>query len=331
MICVLCGKNDAVYRGMCESCAPENIKITFPSKVEYKVCPKCSALKLGKKWIYNDTGNALNRYVESMIGLPDHTFEIRNSVLNKLNDQESLIEVDIAQEEGLLITKASRVFLRPSPESCPTCDRRSGSYYEAILQIRFEDKTNTDFLNDIVQLISSVPDRSDPNQFISSFQKKNEGLDVFLGSRKLGEKMIKYLYSKYPGKSVRSKKIAGRNDGKNMYRFTFLYRIFNPRPGSIIRYDKRNLCTKRTEGESIIFSFGLSNSTLTVSYQDMNRNGYKFLKREPELVKGIIITGESGESMLMNLQNYSTSAAEDNLSAGEVVVSKYEDSYFLVS
>lgn len=330
MICVLCGNNDAVYHGMCASCATDSIKVGFPAKLEYKECPKCGAVKVGKKWYHSHQRDSVMRGLTSSIVLPDRNFRVSESSLEELNGQESMLTVQISADSEFTFTRQSTVLMRNSQESCPVCDRKYGSYYEAILQLRFEVNSDEALLESIVSRLEDIPDRSDPNQFVTKYEKKDEGLDIYLGSRKLAEKMVSFLSSSYPGTRGQSKKLAGRKEGKDFYRFTYLYRIFNPRAGSIFLYNSETLCVQHIEGDRIIFSRGARDVPFAVSYSKLLRNGYKILRPDPELVRMMAVSKEGQITTLMNLENYSTISVKAELPLREMLFSIYEGNLFYV-
>lgn len=330
MICVVCGKEGVAYRGMCSSCASESVRIEFPDKIEYSECPKCSAFRVNKKWEYNDPRGALLKQLISLITLPDRSFSLSDPVLERIDDQISSLSVSVNSIDGFSFERSSRIYMRVTHESCPVCDRKTGSYYEAILQIRFEDSGNMEIMDDLLIELNRIPDQGDPNQFISKYVQLPEGIDIYLGSKKLGEKMLKHISSSYPGSRHNSKKLAGRKEGKDFYRFTFSYRIFNPRRGTIFQFNNRILCLKRVEKDRLLFSEGPDESEVTVSFQDLVRRGYSVLKTEPDIQKMMVVSNESGNSTLMDLDTYHTVVIKNELPLREAVFSKYNDSLFLV-
>lgn len=330
MICVVCGKDGTSYRGMCSDCAVDSVKLEFPDKIEYTECSKCGAYRVNKKWVYNNPELSLKKQLLSSVKLPDRSFEITGGELKSMTDQVSEFRVYINSDDGFAFERSSQVLMRVSHESCPVCDRKTGSYYEAILQIRFEDPDNTDFLDILLKGIQNVPDSSDPNQFISKFVQLHEGVDVYLGSRKLAEKMLKFISGSYPGTRQNSKKIAGRKEGKDVYRFTYLYRIFNPKSGSIFNFNNHILCLKKIDRDRLFFSNGLAEYETALSFQDMNRRGYKMLKSTPDILKMMVVSREAGNSTLMDLETFSTTVVRSELPLREVTLSRYNDSLFLV-
>lgn len=330
MICVVCGKEGATYKGMCADCAAESIKIEFPSKFEYSICTKCGGYRVNRKWIYENQKSALLKQMLSTVRKPDRSFSLVDPELEDLSDQLSRFSVTAESDEGFSFVRKSNIIMRRTYESCPVCDRISGSYYEAILQIRFEDHQNRAMMDEIIQSISGIPDQNDPNQFISKFVQLPEGVDVYLGSRKLAEKMLKQLSSSHPGSKQYSKKLAGRKEGKEVYRFTYLYRIFNPKKGTIFSVDNSVLCLKRIEGGKLLFSRGLTENETVFNLQDLNRKGYKMLKSSPEILRMMVVSREAGVSTLMDLDDFSTTVVRSELPLREVTLSRYNDSLFLV-
>jgi len=68
-------------------------------------------------------------------------------------------------------------------EQCPYCARRAGEYYEAVIQIRGKRWKK---LYDV--LLSWLPNQMDPLAFITKELPTKNGIDVYIGSKKVAEK-----------------------------------------------------------------------------------------------------------------------------------------------
>ena len=93
---------------------------------------------------------------------------------------------------------------------CKDCNRISGSYYEAILQLRGRWEEALDMLTD---------------DKISKIDTKKEGVDVYYISLSCAKRDAGVIAAHFGAKVKRTKKLSGMRDGQRIYRQTILVRV----------------------------------------------------------------------------------------------------------
>lgn len=218
MKCVVCGKE--TNHKICGACLVEREVVARLEKFDLDVCPKCNYVKIGREWLNVSLEEGIERSVcEKLRVVPD--FSINEIKIEKkvvilsgiLNDD--LIEISIP-----LNFKIHRI-------SCPRCSMESGGYYEAVVQLRASKRVlreeEISKAEEIVQ--KTIFESKGEKNFLSKFEKTKNGIDFYVGSKKLGEKISKRIAEELGGKITESKKLHTRIDGRDAYRFTFLVRL----------------------------------------------------------------------------------------------------------
>ncbi len=142
--------------------------------------------------------------------------------------------------EGIKVERelTSKIILKK--DQCPTCSRIHGNYYEAILQIRPSLRELTEEQKEEINYMvhREVEERrgGDRSIFITSKQEMHGGLDFYLSDHGIAKKLSKEISELFGGKVTTSSKLAGRKDGKNLYKMTYSVRIPPYEKGDFIRY-----------------------------------------------------------------------------------------------
>ncbi|MGC8609440.1 MAG: NMD3-related protein, partial [Thermoplasmata archaeon] len=139
MICVICGKKQAVDHGMCEECLRANIKIEPISQVNLAICPKCGSVRIGKKWYKSDYAGKLMPVLMDELKCNDRDASLTGNPKSiVMDDQNKTINFDVNIERKYIDSIKQNVSVPYSVNyiSCPTCNKLTGSYYEAVIQLR---------------------------------------------------------------------------------------------------------------------------------------------------------------------------------------------------
>ncbi len=97
---------------------------------------------------------------------------------------------------------------------CQQCSRISGGYYEAIIQLRGDPVRVLGYAD---MLLKKLQKRT----FITKEEEKDGGLDLFVGN----SKVVVELMGELGVKTLITKKLVGRDQGRRLYRTTFLIRL----------------------------------------------------------------------------------------------------------
>ena len=197
--CPICGKSDSVaqfYGELCMDCARERVP-PLPT-VRVRICPKCGEVidKARKK--------------------KEMTFEQEASRMLKIKQLKPKYSEDYKSVE--YDTPAGRItqdiVVLTEKEMCAVCARKGSQYFEAIIQLRGDEKRMGIMAERLLKRISA-------RSFVPKIEELKEGLDIYCGSR---NEAIAALNSQQLG-FLRTEKLAGEKDGKRLYRTTLLVRL----------------------------------------------------------------------------------------------------------
>lgn len=243
--CFVCGKEDILTDGRCKECyLRESFHFSIPSRIKVPYCKSCNSYYTNRWNTLEDKALFINEIIKNNVS---SNGEI--DFVSKFSNKNKKIQVKIEFSEEGNITKVN-VIIRPfhndpsfdmsasteillSGEQCQRCSRFYGGYYEAILQIRNEEKKiELEKANDIMAIIDELSDRlisKDRMAFIARVEELKEGIDVYMGSLSAARKIANDLIKRFSGSMGESHKLMGldRDSGKKIYRTTVTVRLKN--------------------------------------------------------------------------------------------------------
>lgn len=214
----MCGKEGKFV--ICGECLSERKEVASIENFTLETCSKCQSVRFGRNWLKISLEKAIEKVILEKLRV-DPNFEVKEiSVLDKtailrgvLNDE--FIEISIPFDYRL-----RRI-------SCPKCSMESGGYYESIVQLRAEKrplrKEEIEKAKEIVN--KTILEKDGEKDFLSKFEILKNGIDFYLGSRKLGEKISRRMAEEFGGRIFETRKLHTRIDGRDVYRFTFLVKL----------------------------------------------------------------------------------------------------------
>jgi len=205
IICPKCGRDSSAVRfigAFCIYCYP--VRFEAPAKLELKRCKNCDLMHLRGEWV---------PYSEKKIGA---------YIVSKCKGEFTHAEYDFARQvvkavlekDGDVIGIERPVRLDVTITTCPRCSRISGGYYEAIIQLRGDRKK-------CEKQAAMILKRLVKKTFISKTEEKEEGIDIYVGD----SKAVVGLMGELGVRALITKKLVGRDEGKTLYRTTFLVRF----------------------------------------------------------------------------------------------------------
>jgi len=328
MKCIICGINDAYKFGLCKDCLSNKIKLKT-EQMEITECPKCGSVKLNKKWYYNNINDNIKRNLISHIKT-EKTDKIKSINSFEINDDKISMNLIVDDKNLGEVEKDLSLDLKIIKESCPVCNKFTGSYYEGIIQLRTFTTEYDDILdkakNEIVDFIKNI-NKTDPNSFISKIDKLKEGLDIYLGKKEDAIKIDKLMGHDYFSTVKITKSIAGRKDGKDLFRYTHLVRILDLMKGSVI-YDKSYYMVKSLTPNNIELIDIKNNNLFNLSSKDFFRRSFNVIHKIPDKDKFIVISNNNNETQLMNSKNYKLMVVKQSFNSPEIYLYKYNEKYF---
>jgi len=201
MICPNCGKE--TRKGLCRDCFLERNPIRVKD-VGVVICNNCSRFLYKSKWNRN-----LDRFLDRIIegGLVHHPdIEIRWMDFEwEKKGGRIYLDIEItAGYEGEEFKTGLNSTIKIEKKLCLDCSRRSGGYYEAILQFR----------------IKEAPTEKDVHpKYVARAEKVRGGFDFYITSLRYARQTASHYRDK-GYKTKESPKLAGVRNGKRFYRFS---------------------------------------------------------------------------------------------------------------
>ncbi len=249
LFCPKCGKDaDVFYDNVCKHCFIKDKKLLeCPAVLFSKICPVCGSVYKRGKWSTREDES------QTIIECAKESLKLDNLVSNleltlspkRLDYSRYRVHIDAkAKIKGMPVEIEQDTEVRISWETCDTCSRISGGYFEGIVQIRAEKRIPAkEELGRCKEIAESVSARSqekgDRLAFIAKTEELGEGTDFYVGSIKLGKQICRAIIDVFGGKFTESPKLVGQKNGEDLYRITYALRLPEFVRGDIISADDR--------------------------------------------------------------------------------------------
>ncbi len=237
MHCLECGVREAKYEGLCEECFLKKVRFTkVPEHIEITECPHCHSIKLGSHWERISLKDAVKSEIERNMDVLHEYDECKISIEYEDNKAEVTVNItygDLKTQEIFEVSVATKY------ESCPRCNRFFGNYFEAIIQLRdMREGEVEEILNYVYDRIEHYA-RKNENLFLTKAVEKREGWDLYLSDKREAKKISREICKKYGATLKESPQIAGRKDGRDVYRVTYAVRFPPYRRGDVVEVEGR--------------------------------------------------------------------------------------------
>ncbi len=205
LICPKCGKSSKEVKfleSFCIECYPFNLKL--PDSVKIDVCKRCGRMRVKGEWVRYDrkaieehvAGKAKGEFGE--VRYDSRTHEMIFTV--KKGDESAEIRKPFNYEEVVII--------------CPDCSRISGGYFEAIIQLRGNEKKVAKYSKMLVKMLTR-------DTFITKSEERHGGVDLFVGRTK----SVLAVMAELRLRTKITRKLMGTREGKRYYRTAFAIRF----------------------------------------------------------------------------------------------------------
>lgn len=310
MLCILCGKEEATEGRLCKSCLASTISLSVPEFMDITQCPKCGSVMIGKSWYRGDLIPRIAKAIKKVIVLNNPGFRLDiSSVSEDIDNGNVKAHLKIFNGDTLLREEDIVIKLKITKNSCPTCNRVSGSYYESILQVRTFSHEVTDVIGEIEQFATKFVESaegSSPTSFISKVVHQREGVDIFLGKRSDALKLSKIIMDRYFSNLKVSKSLAGMKEGNEIYRYTYSIRIFNLKLGSIIESRSQKFVITGIHPQTLYVLDPRNMKRSVLKRSDVFDENWKILDTSGNLKKFIVLSSGHGESEIMDSVTFKT-------------------------
>lgn len=238
MICVRCGKFSAQIDNLCRECFKEtHIKIEAPSKYEIKRCPHCSSLKVHGEWISEEA-----RLIETLGRKVKVTYPVDKVIMKGyLSTEGELVFFNVEIEysvRDVWLKDYIKIPIKFHSECCTVCSRIYGNYFEAIVQIRgAKSEAEEEMIKRrFYEIMESIKDRK---LFVNREEKVRGGVDIYVSDKHHAKQIVSRLSEEFGATVRESPQLAGRRDGREIYRVTYSIRLPPYRRGDVIKIDEK--------------------------------------------------------------------------------------------
>ena len=220
MVCPLCGRKSEVGLFCSECYLKKNLKVELPGVIELTRCKGCNAFLLGGRWVKSMTEEdaimrATQAALKTNVKRLEKTGAISIEAEKAQKGYDATVTIGLGESE---IKKRARVDIKTV--ACPDCSRKAGGYFEAVLQLRGAVGKRT-----VEQIIENVRKHKDRFSFVADVKRVRGGYDIYLGSKKSAEKIVREYRGKAETKKSFEQVGLDRQSGKSRNRFFYLIRL----------------------------------------------------------------------------------------------------------
>lgn len=184
-----------------------------PERLEIPYCPLCERIYTGR-WTEFSL-EVLRDWLRKKIRVDVEGASVAFSFPEVGEDGITFLYIVRGSVEGVQVQVSGKGELRLRKTLCPRCARESGGYYEAVIQIRGKDAYA--HAEEVARMVAR--EKGEYN-FVSKVVNRKEGIDLYVGSKKVAEKVARKIERRYGIKPVRSYTLVTERDGKRLYRLT---------------------------------------------------------------------------------------------------------------
>ncbi|HOM95615.1 MAG: hypothetical protein GX941_10865 [Candidatus Methanofastidiosa archaeon] len=243
--CFVCGKEGKLTEGRCKECyLKESFHFSIPGRIKVPYCKSCNSYYTNRWKTLDDKLSFIDEILKNNVSsskeinfVPEFSKDVNDiqaivDFLDEGNIYKIKIHIRPFYDDPLFDMEVSSEILL-SGEQCQRCSRFYGGYYEAILQIRSDEKKiELEKIEYIMKIVDELSDKlisKDRMAFISRIEELKEGIDVYMGSLSAARKIGNDLIKKFNGSIGESHKLMGldKDSGKKIYRTTVTVRLKN--------------------------------------------------------------------------------------------------------
>lgn len=252
MFCLLCNSEEKLYDGLCKSCYLKEFElVNVPEYATFTVCSHCGATLKHDKWIqtgyYDD--EIINDAIQKDISINENVenIEITTEILTNRGTMYDCMIHAYGQVLDDYLEKDYPIEVKVEKGVCPDCSKFYSGYYEAVIQLRADDRKLDD--DEIVQadeFISSEIQRlckTNKLAYVTERIVLKEGVDYQVGSHNAAHKIAENMQKQFGGVITESRKIVGHDKSKSrdLYRSWISVRLPSFHKNDFIEYKDKIL------------------------------------------------------------------------------------------
>lgn len=279
-ICPRCGAASATGQ-LCGRCrVQQDPWFSCENRVVCTFCPTCGSRKECGVWTDStaereEIARELVRRAVHLI--PGVVSPILEMTMHDLSVNRSLADVTIRGTLfGEQVEAAVRVEISWQKEQCDRCNRIAGSYYEGIIQVRatgrrprpYEISTAARIAQEIEERCYTAGERL---SFISDTDETKDGLDITVGSQRIGQEIAAAIVERLGGRVSTHPKLVGERAGKRLFRITYSVRLPRYGRGDIIEVNGRAGEVLHSTGKEIKYREIITGSERSIREERVER------------------------------------------------------------
>jgi nonsense-mediated mRNA decay protein 3 len=274
------------------------------------MCPRCSSYKYKNTWVEEPFDAILKRCIKDAFTVSPELKHVE--IQTQCKEQERILACMVfisGSLEDQTITEQHPLTVRIRHNTCEICSREAGGYYEAILQIRAEQRKFMDaelyaLRSAVETMVGQYQESGKRGLFIADIAEKREGLDFFLSEKGTAFSIAKRVQEQFGGDFKQSASSAGMKDSRQVYRMTYLVRIPAYRKGDFFSFDNSFFLIVSLHENKVR---ALELSTWTEKVIDGKDIQPSRIYGGKELIREMIVDSQSkNEIQLMDPKTYST-------------------------
>lgn len=299
--------------GLCQNCLLQSTQLwSCPDMVEVTVCSVCGSKQVRGRWQISE------KNIEEMA---TDAACASLSIHKDLEDPE--VSVCLSRKgatryaarvhlkgvfQGLSIDESCEIPVRIKLTACDRCSRMAGKYFEATVQVRGSSsrpltKEEMDICRNMALSMADAGHRSgDQLSFVQDIKEVKGGLDIVLGSSQLGRQLSRAIQERFGGRLVESSTLAGRKDGRDLYRTTALVRFPRLKKGDIISLRGGMFAVSGFDGKRIMLSALGGNRRAVIT--DVESEQVEILGHRSDAKQALVVAVDRDAIEIMDPESY---------------------------
>ncbi len=230
--CPKCGAtNKPFYRGFCIDCyIKDHPKLLQADDITLKRCQKCLRVLSRGEWV-SGSPESVGKIVASKVKtqLKEPKVSVRLLESGTKGDIYEVAATGRLGSEPVALTREVKVSYQKG--ICDVCSRKSGNYYEVLVQLRpAGEEADLGRMKSVLVFLrneSRSLTKKDRNAEVFRYSFVKDGIDVFFGSLRVAKIALQHMQATYHPKVKESYTLTGVDhaSGKRRYRVTFSVRV----------------------------------------------------------------------------------------------------------
>jgi|GEM_PF-2238532 nonsense-mediated mRNA decay protein 3 len=330
--CIKCGKEDAVSMGLCSDCLNQVLMLKV-QPMQLTVCRKCGGVMVGKHWIYNFSPKDAESLARKSVSINGSKFTLDSVSLSDLSFEKETAKglVTYSGNDGVHGHQLTDIPVIIGSISCPRCNKISGSSYEAIVQIRpLSGKISEIFGEALASTLeyATQSENSKSNRYIMKQHSVQGGYDLYLGSKSFAESIVSRMNANFFCEVTKTKKMFGREEGYDTYRYTYLVKVVDFDMGSVIYMNDNEYLVSSISQSAIKLISVEDGLHVQVTRNEFIHSRVRLSEMRAEVSDYMVISTDQDEAMLMDPAGKQITMQINVAGLENVTLLKYKEKYY---